>query len=43
MTVDLDLGGYKVCLADTAGLRETGDVIEQEGFGARVTGWTRRT
>ena len=27
----LDLGGYVVHLADTAGLRRTGDVIEQEG------------
>jgi len=27
----LDLGGYVVHLADTAGLRESGDVIEREG------------
>jgi tRNA modification GTPase len=27
----LDLGGYPVLLADTAGLRESGDSIEQEG------------
>lgn len=29
--VHLDLGGYPVVLADTAGIRESGDVIEQEG------------
>ncbi|MBV8548241.1 MAG: tRNA uridine-5-carboxymethylaminomethyl(34) synthesis GTPase MnmE [Alphaproteobacteria bacterium] len=29
--VQLDLGGYAVSLADTAGLRETADVIENEG------------
>jgi len=29
--VRLDLGGYAVTLADTAGLRATGDAIEQEG------------
>ena len=29
--VHLDLGGYPVVLADTAGLRESGDEIEQEG------------
>jgi tRNA modification GTPase len=29
--VHLDLGGWPVVLADTAGLRETGDAIEQEG------------
>jgi tRNA modification GTPase len=29
--VRLDLGGYPVTLADTAGLREAGDRIEQEG------------
>jgi tRNA modification GTPase len=29
--VHLDLGGWPVVLADTAGLRETGDEIEQEG------------
>jgi tRNA modification GTPase len=30
--VAIDLEGYPVLLADTAGLRESGDVIEQEGF-----------
>ena len=29
--VHLDLGGWPVTLADTAGLRDTGDAIEQEG------------
>lgn len=29
--VHLDLGGYPVTLADTAGIRETGDEIEREG------------
>jgi tRNA modification GTPase len=29
--VHLDLGGWPVVLADTAGLRDTADVIEQEG------------
>ena len=29
--VHLDLGGYPVTVVDTAGLREGGDVIEQEG------------
>ncbi|WIM11098.1 tRNA uridine-5-carboxymethylaminomethyl(34) synthesis GTPase MnmE [Enhydrobacter sp.] len=29
--VHLDLGGWPVVLADTAGLRRTGDAIEQEG------------
>lgn len=31
LEVHLDLGGYPVVLADTAGLRETEDKIEQEG------------
>lgn len=31
LEVNLDLGGYAVTIADTAGLRETGDDIEQEG------------
>ena len=30
--VAIDLQGYPVVLADTAGLRESGDVIEQEGL-----------
>ncbi len=30
--VAIDLGGYPVVLADTAGLRETADAIEQEGL-----------
>jgi len=29
--VGLDLGGYPVIMADTAGLRESGDVVEAEG------------
>lgn len=29
--VDLDIGGYLVHLMDTAGIRETGDVVEREG------------
>jgi len=29
--VHLDLGGYPVVISDTAGLRESGDVIEEEG------------
>jgi len=30
--VHLDLGGYPVTLVDTAGMRDTGDPIEQEGM-----------
>jgi tRNA modification GTPase len=30
--VAVDLAGYPVVLADTAGLRESGDIIEQEGL-----------
>lgn len=30
--VDLDLGGYRVTLVDTAGLRDTSDEIESEGI-----------
>jgi tRNA modification GTPase len=30
--VAIDLGGYPVVLADTAGLRDSGDAIEQEGL-----------
>ena len=29
--VHLDLGGYPIIIADTAGLRESGDPVEQEG------------
>lgn len=29
--VNLDLGGYPVTISDTAGIRETNDLIEQEG------------
>ncbi|HLI10193.1 MAG TPA: tRNA uridine-5-carboxymethylaminomethyl(34) synthesis GTPase MnmE [Alphaproteobacteria bacterium] len=29
--VHLDLGGYPVILADTAGIRESGDLVEKEG------------
>jgi tRNA modification GTPase len=32
LEVDLDLGGYPVRLLDTAGLRETEDVVEAEGI-----------
>jgi len=31
LEVRLDLGGYPVILADTAGLRESGDAVEREG------------
>lgn len=36
--VPLQLGGYKAIVADTAGLRETPDVIEAEGV-RRATAW----
>lgn len=32
MEVRLDIGGYPVLVADTAGLRESEDVVEQEGM-----------
>lgn len=32
LEVDLELGGYPLTLADTAGLRESDDVVEQEGI-----------
>jgi tRNA modification GTPase len=35
--VKLDLGGYPVLVADTAGLRESGDEIEQEGMRRALT------
>lgn len=31
ISADLDVGGYLVTMYDTAGLRETSDVVEQEG------------
>ena len=31
LEVHLDLGGYPVTVLDTAGIRETGDPVEQEG------------
>jgi tRNA modification GTPase len=36
--VPLDIGGYRVLLADMAGLRETGDAIEREGV-RRARAW----
>ncbi|RKQ68622.1 tRNA uridine-5-carboxymethylaminomethyl(34) synthesis GTPase MnmE [Oceanibaculum indicum] len=38
--VHLDLGGYPVLLADTAGLRETADALEEEGI-RRARRWAR--
>ncbi|MBL0848735.1 MAG: tRNA uridine-5-carboxymethylaminomethyl(34) synthesis GTPase MnmE [Candidatus Liberibacter ctenarytainae] len=32
LTIDLDLGGYLVKISDTAGIRKTKDIIEQEGI-----------
>ncbi|MBB4066850.1 tRNA uridine-5-carboxymethylaminomethyl(34) synthesis GTPase MnmE [Gellertiella hungarica] len=32
LSVDLDIGGFAVTVLDTAGMRETGDEIEQEGI-----------
>lgn len=29
--IDIDIGGYLVHLMDTAGIRETGDIVEKEG------------
>ncbi|NTF33354.1 tRNA uridine-5-carboxymethylaminomethyl(34) synthesis GTPase MnmE [Rhizobium skierniewicense] len=38
LSVDINVGGYLVTLFDTAGLRETDDVVEQEGVRrARLT------
>ncbi len=31
LQVSLDLGGYAVVVSDTAGIRESSDVVEQEG------------
>lgn len=39
--VHLNLGGYPLLVADTAGLRESGDVIEQEGV-RRAKSWADR-
>lgn len=39
--VHLDLGGYPVLLADTAGLRETADALEEEGI-RRARLWARQ-
>ena len=38
--VHLDLGGYPVLLADTAGLRETADALEEEGI-RRARRWAQ--
>lgn len=38
--IHLDLGGYPVLLADTAGLRETADALEEEGI-RRARRWAR--
>lgn len=32
LSVDLDIGGFAVCLFDTAGIRETTEPVEQEGI-----------
>lgn len=32
MDLPIDIGGYKVVVSDTAGIRETDDLIEQEGI-----------
>jgi tRNA modification GTPase len=39
--IHLDLGGYPVLLADTAGLRETTDALEEEGI-RRARIWARQ-
>ncbi len=39
--VHLDLGGYPVLVADTAGLRQTEDVIESEGI-RRAAAWAEQ-
>ncbi len=33
----VDIGGYPVLLSDTAGLRDTADVVEKEGVHRAIT------
>lgn len=40
LEVPLNLGGYPVILADTAGLRETEDIVESEGI-KRAKNWAK--
>lgn len=39
--VTLNLGGYPVVISDTAGLRESTDVIEKEGMKRALSRWVR--